>query len=68
MSADEHAEASPVGSGGSFAGSLPDFPDLSWEDFELASALASFDVTRDIDGTPAEVNAGRHERSGEPEA
>jgi Arc/MetJ family transcription regulator len=24
--------------------------------------LASFDVTRDIDGTPAEVDAGRQER------
>lgn len=54
--------------GGSFAGSLPDLPDLSWEDFERASELASFDVTRDIDGTPAEVDAGRRERSGEPEA
>jgi len=31
-------------------------------------ALASFDVTRDIDGTPAEVDAGRRERSGELEA
>ncbi len=31
-------------------------------------ALASFDVTRDIDGTPAEVDAGRRERFGEPEA
>lgn len=31
-------------------------------------ALASFDVTRDIDGTPAEVDAGRREHSGEPEA
>jgi hypothetical protein len=68
MSADEHTEAGPAGSGGSFAGSLPDLPDLSWEDFERASALAIFDVTRDIDGTPGEVDAGRHERSGEPEA
>jgi Arc/MetJ family transcription regulator len=31
-------------------------------------ALAGFDVTRDIDGTPAEVDAGRRERSAEPEA
>jgi Arc/MetJ family transcription regulator len=30
-------------------------------------ALASFDVTRDIDGTPAEVEANRRERSAEPE-
>jgi hypothetical protein len=55
MSADEHTEARPVGSGGNFAGSLPDLPDLTWEDFERASELARFDVTRDIDGTPAEV-------------
>jgi hypothetical protein len=68
MSADEHTEAGQVGSGGSIAGSLPDLPDLTWEDFERASALASFDVTRDINGTPTEVDAGRRERSGEPEA
>jgi Arc/MetJ family transcription regulator len=30
-------------------------------------ALASFDVTRDIDGTPAEVEANRRERFAEPE-
>jgi Arc/MetJ family transcription regulator len=30
--------------------------------------LASFDVVRDIDGTPAEVAAGRRERLIEPEA
>jgi hypothetical protein len=30
--------------GGSFAGSLPDFPDLTWEDFERASQLAREDV------------------------
>jgi hypothetical protein len=59
MSADEHTEAGPVGSGGSIAGSLPDLPDLTWEDFERASALACFDVARDIDGTPAEVDAHR---------
>jgi Arc/MetJ family transcription regulator len=29
-------------------------------------ALASFDVTRDIDGTPAEVEANRRERLSEP--
>jgi hypothetical protein len=29
MSADEHTEAGPVGSGGSLAGSLPDLPDRS---------------------------------------
>jgi Arc/MetJ family transcription regulator len=31
-------------------------------------ALARFDVTRDIDGTPAEVEAGRRERFPEPNA
>jgi Arc/MetJ family transcription regulator len=31
-------------------------------------ALAGFDVTRDIDGTPAEVDAGRRERFPEPDA
>jgi Arc/MetJ family transcription regulator len=30
-------------------------------------ALASFDVVRDIDGTPAEVDAARRERIPEPE-
>jgi Arc/MetJ family transcription regulator len=30
-------------------------------------ALASFDITRDIDGTPAEVDANRRERFPEPE-
>ncbi|GEM_PF-1153796 len=30
--------------------------------------LAGFDVRSDIDGTPEEVDAGRRERSGEPEA
>jgi Arc/MetJ family transcription regulator len=30
-------------------------------------ALASFDVTRDIDGTAAEVEANRRERFAEPE-
>ncbi len=30
--------------GGSFAGSLPNFPELSWEDFERASKLAREDV------------------------
>jgi hypothetical protein len=37
-------EASTVRSGGSFAGSLPDFPELTWEDFERASKLAREDV------------------------
>jgi hypothetical protein len=44
MSADEHTEAGPVGLGGSFAGSLPNLPDLSWEDFERASELARRDL------------------------
>jgi hypothetical protein len=43
----------------SIAGSLPDLPGITWEDFERASALASFDVTRDIDGTPGEVDTHR---------
>jgi Arc/MetJ family transcription regulator len=30
-------------------------------------ALAGFDVARDIDGTPAEVEGNRRERSAEPE-
>lgn len=30
--------------GGSLAGSLPNFPDLTWEDFERASQLAREDV------------------------
>ncbi len=44
MSADEHTEADPARSGGSFAGSLPDLPELTWEDFERASALAQRDL------------------------
>ena len=44
MSADEHTEADPAGSGGSFAGSLPNLPNLSWEDFERASELARRDL------------------------
>ncbi len=31
-------------------------------------ALARFDVTRDIDGTPADVELNRRERFAEPEA
>jgi hypothetical protein len=30
--------------GGSFAGSLPNLPELTWEDFERASKLAREDV------------------------
>ena len=30
-------------------------------------ALADFDVTRDIDGTPAQVEANRQERFAEPQ-
>ena len=44
MSADEHTEADPAGSGGSIAGSLPHLADVSWEDFERASALARRDL------------------------
>jgi hypothetical protein len=32
-------------SGGSFAGSLPNFPALTWEDFERASQLAQRDLS-----------------------
>jgi len=31
--------------GGSFAGSLPNFPEVTWEDFERASKLAREDVS-----------------------
>jgi Arc/MetJ family transcription regulator len=31
-------------------------------------ALASFDVVRDIDGTPAQVEANRRERFAEPQS
>jgi hypothetical protein len=30
---------------GTLAGSLPDFPDLTWKEFEHASALAKRDLT-----------------------
>ncbi|HYB24640.1 MAG TPA: hypothetical protein VED41_12630 [Solirubrobacteraceae bacterium] len=30
---------------GTLAGSLPDLPDLTWEEFEQASALARHDLT-----------------------
>jgi hypothetical protein len=44
MSADEHTEADPAKLGGSFAGSLPNLPDITWEDFERASELAQRDL------------------------
>ena len=37
-------EAHPADSAGRLSGSLPDFPDLAWEDFERASELARRDV------------------------
>jgi hypothetical protein len=37
-------ETPAIPTGGSFAGSLPDFPELTWEDFERASKLAREDV------------------------
>jgi hypothetical protein len=37
-------EAPVARSGGSFVGSLPNFPDVTWEDFERASRLAREDV------------------------
>lgn len=38
-------EAGPVGQADLLAGSLPDFPDLAWEDFERGSELARRDLT-----------------------
>jgi len=37
-------EDTPARSGGSLAGTLPDFPELSWEDFERASEVARRDA------------------------
>jgi hypothetical protein len=37
-------QADLVGSVGTLAGSLPDFPDLAWEDFEQGSNLAQHDL------------------------
>jgi hypothetical protein len=51
VSTDEHTEADPAGSGGSLAGSLPDLPDLTWEDFERASELAQRDLLDALAGT-----------------
>ena len=39
-----NTEADPVGSGDSLAGSLPDLPDIMWEDFERASVLTRRDL------------------------
>jgi hypothetical protein len=44
MSAEEHTEANQAKLGGSFAGSLPNLPDITWEDFERASELAQRDL------------------------
>jgi len=57
MSTDKHTEADPAGSGGSFAGSLPNLPDLTWEDFERASELAQ----RDLDGLAGALTTGDDE-------
>jgi hypothetical protein len=38
-------ETGPVKPGPKLAGSLPDFPELSWEDFERGSELARRDLT-----------------------
>jgi hypothetical protein len=38
-------ESPPVGAPRSIAGSLPDFPDITWEDFEMANALAIQDLS-----------------------
>ncbi|MGH2852980.1 MAG: hypothetical protein ACRDLF_02150 [Solirubrobacteraceae bacterium] len=37
-------QTGPAGPARALAGSLPDFPDLSWEDFERASKLARHDL------------------------
>lgn len=37
-------QAAPAGSAPTLAGSLPGFPDLTWEDFERASELAQHDL------------------------
>jgi hypothetical protein len=50
MSADEHTEADPARPGGSFAGSLPNLPDITWEDFERASELAQRDLLDGLAG------------------
>lgn len=36
--------AAQEGGGGTIAGSLTDFPDLNWQDFERASELARHDA------------------------
>jgi hypothetical protein len=38
-------KATAASSASSFAGSLPNFPDLSWEDFERSSELARSDLS-----------------------
>ncbi len=38
-------QTAPAGPAESMAGSLPDFPDLTWEDFERASELAQRDLS-----------------------
>jgi hypothetical protein len=39
-----HLRVVQAGQAGMLAGSLPDFPDLAWEDFERASGLAVRDL------------------------
>jgi hypothetical protein len=58
MSADEHTEADPARPGGSFAGSLPNLPDITWEDFERASELAQRDL---LDGLAGALSTGDDE-------
>jgi hypothetical protein len=38
-------ESSPADAPSHIAGSISDFPDISWEDFEKASALATQDLS-----------------------
>ena len=44
-------QAPAARSGGTFAGSLPHLADVSWEDFERASALAQRDLLDGLAGT-----------------
>jgi hypothetical protein len=39
-----HLRVVQTGQAGTLAGSLQDFPDLAWEDFERASGLAARDL------------------------
>lgn len=40
-----HLLVLPTGPAGTLAGAMPDLPDLTWEDFERGSQLATRDLT-----------------------